>query len=104
MTGSVLPLWWPPLDDQKSMRVHVEKIKDTRNYLTKSLQDMGFFVYPSQSNFVLARCMKGVSAYHLYQTLKSRKILVRYFNLRRLDDCLRITIGTREEIDILLKI
>ena len=91
------------LDDQKSMRAHVEKIKDTRHYLTKALQDMGFFVYPSQTNFVLARCMKGVSAHHLYQTLKSRKILVRYFNLRRLDDCLRITIGTREEIDTLLK-
>lgn len=91
------------LDDQKSMKSHVEKIKETRHYLTKSLHDMGFFVYPSQTNFVLARCMKGVSAYTLYQTLKSRKILVRYFNLRRLDDCLRITIGTREEIDILLK-
>lgn len=68
-----------------------------------SLRDMGFFVYPSQTNFILAQCMKGVSAHTLYQMLKSRKILVRYFNLRRLDDCLRITIGTREEIDILLK-
>lgn len=91
------------LDDQKSMKVHVEKIKETRLHLTRSLQEMGFFAYPSQTNFVLARCMKGVSAHTLYQTLKSRKILVRYFNLRRLDDCLRITIGTREEIDILLK-
>ncbi|MDE1889140.1 MAG: histidinol-phosphate transaminase [Planctomycetota bacterium] len=91
------------LDDQKSMKTHVGKIKETRQYLTKSLQDMGFFVYPSQTNFVLARCMKGVSAQNLYQTLKSQKILVRYFNLRRLDDCLRITIGAREEIDILLK-
>lgn len=91
------------LDDQKSMKAHTEKIKETRRYLTKSLQGMGFFVYPSQTNFVLARCMKGVSAHTLYQTLKARKILVRYFNLRRLDDCLRITIGTREEIDILLK-
>jgi histidinol-phosphate aminotransferase len=91
------------LDDQKSMKANVERIKETRRYLTGSLRDMGFFVYPSQTNFILAQCMKGVSAHTLYQTLKSRKILVRYFNLRRLDDCLRITIGTREEIDILLK-
>jgi len=91
------------LDDQKGMRSHVEKIKETRQHLTKSLEDMGFFVHPSQTNFVLARCAKGVSARHLYLTLKSRKILVRYFDLRRLDDCLRITIGTREEIDTLLK-
>ncbi len=91
------------LDDQISMKSHVEKIRETRRYLTKSLEDMGFSVYPSQTNFVLARCMKGVSALSLYQTLKARKILVRYFGLRRLDDCLRITIGTREEIEILLK-
>ncbi len=91
------------LDDQKSMKANVERIKETRRYLTGYLRDMGFFVYPSQTNFILAQCMKEVSAHTLYQTLKSRKILVRYFNLRRLDDCLRITIGTREEIDILLK-
>lgn len=91
------------LDDQKSMNAHVERIKSTRQYLTKSLEDMGFFVHPSQTNFVLAHCMKGISAQKLYLALKSRKILVRYFNLRRLDDCLRITIGTKEEIDTLLK-
>lgn len=91
------------LDDQKSMKANVERIKETRRYLMGSLRDMGFFVYPSQTNFILAQCMKGISAHTLYQMLKTRKILVRYFNLRRLDDCLRITIGTREEIDILLK-
>lgn len=47
--------------------------------------------------------MKGVSAQNLYNELKKRKILVRYFNIRRLDDCLRITIGTQEEIDLLIK-
>ena len=91
------------LDDQKNMKANIEKIKETRRYLTKSLQNMGFFVYPSHTNFVLARCVKGVSAHDLYLALKSRKILVRYFGLRRLDDCLRITIGTPEEIDTLLK-
>lgn len=91
------------LDDQEGMKANTQKIKETRQHLTQSLQNLGFFVYPSSTNFVLARCRKGVSAHHLYQSLKSRKILVRYFNLRRLDDCLRITIGTREEIDTLLK-
>lgn len=91
------------LDDQKTMKVHAAKIIETRRYLVAALQEMGFFVYPSETNFVLARCRKGVSAQNLYLALKSRKILVRYFNLRRLDDCLRITIGTREEIETLLK-
>ncbi|WKZ19016.1 MAG: histidinol-phosphate transaminase [Candidatus Jettenia sp. CY-1] len=91
------------LDDQKTMRANVEKIKETRQYLAQSLQELGFYVYPSQTNFILAKCMRGVSAHHVYQALKSRKILVRYFNIRRLDDCLRITIGTREEVEILLR-
>lgn len=91
------------MEDQKTMMEHVEKIIKTREYLTKALQGMGFFIYPSHANFVLARCMKGVSAQNLYNELKKRKILVRYFNIRRLDDCLRITIGTQEEIDLLIK-
>ena len=91
------------LDDQKTMKAHAAKIIETRRYLAAVLQEMGFFVYPSETNFVLARCRKGVSAQHLYLALKSRKVLVRYFNLRRLDDCLRITVGTRDEIETLLK-
>ncbi len=91
------------LDDQITMKTHAAKIIETRRYLAAALQEMGFFVYPSETNFVLARCRKGVSAQNLYLALKSRKILVRYFNLRRLDDCLRITVGTREEIETLLK-
>lgn len=91
------------LDDQKNMRTNVAKIIETRQYLTEALQDIGFSLYPSRANFILIECMEGISAHKLYQALKSRKILVRYFNLRRLDNCLRITIGTKEEIDFLLK-
>ncbi|MBM4054798.1 MAG: histidinol-phosphate transaminase [Planctomycetes bacterium] len=91
------------IDDQNAMKENVVKIRKTREYLTKALQEMGFFVYPSHTNFILARCMDGVSAHNLYSELKKRKILVRYFNIRRLDDCLRITIGTPEEIDLLIK-
>jgi histidinol-phosphate aminotransferase len=91
------------LDDQKNMRTNVAKIIETRQYLTEALQDIGFSLYPSQANFILIECMEGISAHKLYQALKSRKILVRYFDLRRLDNCLRITIGTKEEIDFLLK-
>ncbi|GAB4341127.1 MAG: histidinol-phosphate transaminase [Candidatus Abyssubacteria bacterium] len=89
------------LDDMEYMRQNVERIVKTRNRLSSSLSDMGFFVYPSESNFVLARYPNG-SARELYEHLKRQKILVRYFPLRRLEDCLRITVGTEEEIDSLL--
>ena len=89
------------LDDMAYMRAHAERIKATRTRLIEALRDLGFYVYPSQANFVLAK-IKKPRASELYQELRRRKILVRYFPQRRLEDCLRITVGTKEEIDQLL--
>jgi histidinol-phosphate aminotransferase len=47
--------------------------------------------------------MRGGSARPVYEALKRRKILVRHFGTPRLDGCLRITVGTDEEIAALLK-
>lgn len=90
------------LDDQKNMKANVEKIKKTRSLLSKTLSKWGFNVYPSQSNFVFAGCPNGVDAKKIFLELKNRKILVRYFEKRRIDNCLRITIGTDHEIQTLL--
>ncbi|MBI4833138.1 MAG: histidinol-phosphate transaminase [Candidatus Lindowbacteria bacterium] len=90
------------LEDIEHMRANVRKIVRTRSRLSRELEALGFVVYPSESNFVLARYPDG-TACPLYEELKRRKILVRYFPLRRLEDCLRITVGTDEEINALLK-
>ena len=85
------------------MRENAERIKCTRARLTDELGRLGFFVYPSQSNFVLARTESRDRAQEIQRELEARKILIRYFDQPRLDDCLRITIGTDEEIDELLR-
>lgn len=92
------------LEDLQYMRDNVEKIRNTRHRLTSELESLGFDVLPSQSNFVLAT-PDGypLPANEIYTRLKERKILVRYLNMRRLDNSIRITIGTDEEIDSLLK-
>ena len=90
------------LEDMEHMRANVKKIARTRERLSAELVRLGFEVYPSESNFVMAKCTSG-SARELYEELKGRKILVRYFPLRRLDDSLRITVGTDEEVGALLK-
>jgi histidinol-phosphate aminotransferase len=90
------------LDDIDYMRANVEKIEQTRTRLTDSLRNIGFDVYPSASNFLLARPPDG-NAREMYEALKERKILVRYFPLRRLDDRLRISVGTDDEVDALLE-
>jgi histidinol-phosphate aminotransferase len=63
---------------------------------------MGYVVYPSHANFVLAR-KPGHNLKSLYEELKQRKILVRYFDTAGLQDCLRITVGAPKEVETLLK-
>ncbi len=91
------------LDDQETFRENVSRIKQTRLRLVESLKKLGFFVYPSQANFVMIKCENAGEAKDIYHELKERKILVRYIDQPRLDDCLRITVGTDKEIDALLE-
>jgi histidinol-phosphate aminotransferase len=89
------------LKDQSYLAENVAKIKATRAKLVGGLEDMGAFVYPSNTNFVLAR-FEGDYAKKIYELLKQRNIFVRYFDKEGLRDCLRISVGTDKESEILL--
>ena len=89
------------LEDAEWMRANVKRIRATRARLIERLRALGFDVPPSQANFVLAR-RPGQNLGPLYQELKRRKILVRYFDTPALRDALRITVGTDAEVDMLL--
>ena len=91
------------LDDIAHMRRNAGKIRRTRARLTTALESLGWFVYPSQSNFVFARVRPPHMACEVYRELKRRKILVRFFDKPGLDDGLRITVGSDREINALLK-
>ncbi len=90
------------LEDYQWMQQNVAKICATRTRLTMALRELGYFVYDSQANFVLAR-LAGINQQSVYVGLKDKGILVRYFSSPDLFDCLRITIGTDEQIDRLLE-
>lgn len=79
-----------------------EKVKTSRAKLTVSLKNLDFTVLDSQGNFVLATPPKG-NAEQLYLQLKARGILVRYFKQPELEDKLRITVGTEEQNQTLIK-
>jgi histidinol-phosphate aminotransferase len=91
------------LEDYAWMRQNVDKIRATRARLSTALRALGYFVYDSQANFVLAR-KQGVAQEPVYFGLKERGLLVRYFSSPELADCLRISVGTDEEIDLLLAV
>ena len=83
-------------EDQAHKNANAEKVKASRARLTGELKRLGFKVWPSQSNFLLARPPNG-DAERIYLALKAGGILVRYFKEARLDDKLRITVGTDEQ-------
>lgn len=88
------------LEDEEYTKSNCKTIIENREYLTKKLEAMGFFVLPSKANFVFARHDK-IDGRALYEALKSKGVLVRYFDSERLRDYNRITVGTKEQIDIL---
>ena len=78
-----------------------EKIVRTRERTVTALEDLGFSVLPSKANFVYARPEK-TGASDLYKKLREKGILIRYFQGDRISDFVRISIGTDEEMEILL--
>ena len=90
------------LQDMSWMTRNVRRIQRSRRQLSTGLRKMGFYVYPSHANFVMAR-KTGQNLKRLYERLKGQQIFVRYFDVPGLQDSLRITVGTPQEIRALLK-
>jgi histidinol-phosphate aminotransferase len=80
-----------------------QKIIATRQRFSSAIQQLGFTVLPSKANFVFAS-HADIPAKDLFIKLKENGILVRYFNKPRIDNFLRITIGTAQDMDTLLEI
>jgi histidinol-phosphate aminotransferase len=89
------------LDDLSYYRRNFRKIIGARESLIAQLTNVGFFILPSQTNFILAR-PPGLAAKAWLERLRKRKILVRWFNHPGISEFLRITIGTDREMAALL--
>lgn len=77
-------------------------IIETRTYTTGELENLGFTVLPSAANFIFAK-KDGVDGGYIYQQLKKRGVLIRHFTKERINDYNRITIGTKEQMDVFLE-
>ena len=88
--------------DEETTQANCRAIMENRTYTTEELEKLGFTVLPSSTNFIFARSEKIVGG-ELYRKLKERAVLIRHFDKERIRDWNRITIGTREQMDILLK-
>ena len=77
----------------------IEKIKQNREYTKNELKKLGFNVLDSKTNFLFAES-DLISGEELYLALKAQGILVRHFGGDRISNFNRITIGTREQMEI----
>jgi histidinol-phosphate aminotransferase len=89
------------LEDQVYLRETRAKILATRDRMTAELARLGFEVTTSQANFVWCR-RKDRPVRPIYESLKEKRVLVRYMMYDGYGDGLRISVGSDPDIDRLL--
>ena len=89
------------LADEEWFRSNCDSVIHTREKLCGQLQGLGFEVLPSSANFLCARHPLH-AAEQLYLALRERGILVRHFRQPRIENFLRITIGTTDQCEALV--
>lgn len=78
------------------------RITETRAYTMSELEKLGFSALPSAANFIFAKSDR-IDGGRLYARLKEKGVLIRHFEKERIRGYNRITIGSREEMDIMLE-
>ena len=89
------------LDDLPYYRKNFQRVMATRERVSAALGALGFQVFPSQTNFILAE-ITDPPAQQVYEKLIERNVYIRYFNKQGLNDKLRITVGAGPQNDALL--
>lgn len=101
MNQTALALGVEAIRDREYFEETRKKIIETREWTKQALRELGFSFEDSMSNFIFAT-HAAVSAKDLFEALRKENIYVRYFSQTRIDNYLRISIGTREEMEILI--
>lgn len=91
------------IQDDAYFQETTKKIIQTREWVTASLQKRQFQVLPSAANFVFAS-HAHVPAVEIYEKLRAAHVLIRYFGKEPIDNYVRISIGTDEEMENMLAI
>ena len=102
MTTESIRIGAASLKDEEYFREKLALVVATRERVKKELEERGFDVLPSQTNFLFAK-KEGTDGDKLFKQLREKKIFVRHFKGERIKDYLRITIGTDAQMDAFLQ-
>ncbi len=91
------------LEDQDWLRHVVGRVIAAREDTIRAVRELGLTVYPSGANFILVRFRDAAEAKRIFESLRSRGVLVRYFTGRGLADCIRVSIGTETDMVVFQK-
>ena len=89
------------MEDEEYFQKCTSAVAETRDRTAAELEKMGFDLTDSKANFLFAKSSR-IPGGELYRELKEKGILVRHFDKPRLDDRLRITVGSDQQMNALL--
>lgn len=98
MTRLSVALGVAALEDETYFQDTVAKVIETREWTKEQLKRLGFSFRDSRTNFIFA-AHESVPAVQIFDALREKHIFVRHFSQKRIDNYLRISIGTREEME-----
>ena len=90
------------MEDEAYFQQCCGAIQENRAWTVEKLEGMDFTVLPSKTNFIFAKSNR-ISGGDLYRKLKEKGVLVRWFDAERIRDYVRITIGSREQMEALVE-
>lgn len=91
------------IKDRKYFEETCAKVIQTREWTKQELKKLGFVFGDSKSNFIFA-AHKEICAKEIFEYLRGKNIFVRYFAKPRIDNYLRISIGTQQEMERLIEV
>ena len=91
------------IEDDEYFKDTVTRVINTRKWASEEFVKLGFNVYESSTNFLFVS-HKDKSAKEIFEYLKTKNIYVRFFNKERINNCLRVTVGTNEQMEKLFSV
>lgn len=101
MNQEAIALGTASVEDDAYFKEHIAKIIHTREWFCKEMKELGFSFGESKANFIFAT-HRFVPARAIFEAAKEKDIYLRYFDKPRIDNYLRITIGTDVQMETLI--